>query len=58
MKKSFLAIALAAALMLGGCSGFKSSSPPPTLYTLHAAAAPAQPAKGQKVVGVAAACNV
>lgn len=37
MMKSIFAVCAAAALALTGCSGFKSTEPPTTLYMLHAA---------------------
>lgn len=52
-KHSTLALLLASVLLLSGCGGFKSSTPPPTLYPLHAAAEAPQPAKAQRVVSVA-----
>lgn len=55
MKKQIaLAVILASALVLSGCSGLmKSSAPPPTLYPLHAAAQAPRQAKAQRVVSVA-----
>src|SRR5262249_20273013 len=54
MKKAIPAIVLASALLLSGCSGFKSSAPPTALYTIHMAQAQPQAASRQKrIVSVA-----
>jgi ABC-type uncharacterized transport system auxiliary subunit len=54
MKKLIPAIMLASALLLSGCSGFKSSAPPTAMYTIHAAQAQPQGVYRQKrIVSVA-----